>query len=376
MFFLAGMFFVMLGYFGFYQTALAVAFFGPQGFVSIYVPTTYCKYPTILKEKEAELASKIALVETNFKNFNNKLIERYGYLVAEIDNLIKAKNNEFLLESNMDIQSKLIKYINCLKSIRGDFNFKKEGGLSSYLTVGGSFLFNCRNEFGNDALLESYIKKIDEVTNYKNNLYQEYNRTTLNSEIENLRETIAHYREILKDEMVSCCSSWTYSNWGQCANGIQTRTIISSQPSGCVEGNPVTTQSCTYVPPACTSWTYSNWSSCINNQQTRIIISSQPPGCVNDNPIIIKKCISQDPIIITPVEIPNLNTMTAQQMKELLIKLQAILADLIAKVAAMKQTPITATPYIDCTQFQSVSSCSFVPVGQAQGACKNCFPNK
>jgi len=41
------------------------------------------------------------------------------------------------------------------------------------------------------------------------------------------------------------CTSFTYSAWGTCTNGTQTRTVISSSPSGCTGGNPVLTQSCT-----------------------------------------------------------------------------------------------------------------------------------
>ncbi len=33
-------------------------------------------------------------------------------------------------------------------------------------------------------------------------------------------------------------------------------------------------------------------------------------------------------------------------------------------------------PQIDCSQFQMVPSCSYVPAGQAQDACKKCFPSK
>ncbi|MEI6296125.1 MAG: hypothetical protein WCO84_00575 [bacterium] len=36
----------------------------------------------------------------------------------------------------------------------------------------------------------------------------------------------------------------------------------------------------------------------------------------------------------------------------------------------------TQIPQIDCSQFQTVPSCSYVPAGQAQDACKKCFPNK
>lgn len=45
------------------------------------------------------------------------------------------------------------------------------------------------------------------------------------------------------------CTSFTYSSWTECQpNNTQTRTVISSSPSGCTIGNPVPvlTQSCTY----------------------------------------------------------------------------------------------------------------------------------
>lgn len=42
---------------------------------------------------------------------------------------------------------------------------------------------------------------------------------------------------------------YTYSNWGDCQpDNTQTRTVLASSPAGCV-GTPVTSQSCTYVPP-------------------------------------------------------------------------------------------------------------------------------
>jgi len=91
----------------------------------------------------------------------------------------------------------------------------------------------------------------------------------------------------------STCTSWVYSGWSTCqSNGIQTRTVTSSSPSGCVGGNPVLTQSCTYTPPTCTSWTYSDWSTCVNNQQTRTITSSQPANCAGGNPILNQSCNS------------------------------------------------------------------------------------
>ena len=44
------------------------------------------------------------------------------------------------------------------------------------------------------------------------------------------------------------CTSFTYSAWSACmSNNTQTRTVISSSPSGCTGGTPVLTQSCTYI---------------------------------------------------------------------------------------------------------------------------------
>ncbi|MHB9019850.1 MAG: hypothetical protein ACYC3G_03200 [Minisyncoccota bacterium] len=47
------------------------------------------------------------------------------------------------------------------------------------------------------------------------------------------------------------CSNFSYSDWSNCQpNGIQTRTIISKSPAGCVGGVYVTSQSC--IAPAST----------------------------------------------------------------------------------------------------------------------------
>lgn len=87
------------------------------------------------------------------------------------------------------------------------------------------------------------------------------------------------------------CTSWTYSNWSACqSNNTQSRSLVSSSPSGCTGGNPVLTQSCTYTPPACTSWTYSTWGSCVDSQQNRTITSSQPASCVGGNSILSQSC--------------------------------------------------------------------------------------
>jgi hypothetical protein len=50
------------------------------------------------------------------------------------------------------------------------------------------------------------------------------------------------------------CTAFTYSSWNSCqSTNTQTRTILTSSPTGCTGGTPITTQSCTYVPPAPTS---------------------------------------------------------------------------------------------------------------------------
>ena len=45
------------------------------------------------------------------------------------------------------------------------------------------------------------------------------------------------------------CTSWTYSDWSTCGeDGIQTRTILTSSPSGCTGGLAFVSRSCTYTP--------------------------------------------------------------------------------------------------------------------------------
>jgi hypothetical protein len=44
------------------------------------------------------------------------------------------------------------------------------------------------------------------------------------------------------------CTSFTYSAWGACQpSGTQTRTVLTSSPTGCTGGSPVVSQPCTYV---------------------------------------------------------------------------------------------------------------------------------
>jgi len=42
--------------------------------------------------------------------------------------------------------------------------------------------------------------------------------------------------------------TYTYSAWGPCVNGVQSRTVISATPAGCT-GTPILIMACTIVPP-------------------------------------------------------------------------------------------------------------------------------
>ncbi len=115
------------------------------------------------------------------------------------------------------------------------------------------------------------------------------------------------------------CASFTYSDWDLCSSfGTQTRNVLSSSPSGCTGGNPITSQSCNYVP-TCTSFTYSDWSACYSSGiQTRTILTSSPNGCSGGSPITSQSCTYVPPCTesdwsssISPLTCPS----TQQQTK-------------------------------------------------------------
>ena len=43
--------------------------------------------------------------------------------------------------------------------------------------------------------------------------------------------------------------------------------------------------------PTCTSWTYSAWSTCTNYQQTRTVVTSYPTGCTSGTPQLSRSCV-------------------------------------------------------------------------------------
>jgi hypothetical protein len=53
------------------------------------------------------------------------------------------------------------------------------------------------------------------------------------------------------DQSSPVCTDFTYSSWSACqSNNLQTRTILSSLPEGCTDGDPILTQACAYTPPS------------------------------------------------------------------------------------------------------------------------------
>ena len=94
------------------------------------------------------------------------------------------------------------------------------------------------------------------------------------------------------------CTDFTYSDWGACQpNNTQTRTVVSSQPSGCSGGDWNLSQSCSYVPEEiiCESFNYSEWSVCQKNGvSTRFVLSQSPENCSGGNPKTERECTPKD----------------------------------------------------------------------------------
>ncbi len=131
----------------------------------------------------------------------------------------------------------------------------------------------------------------------------------------------------------STCSSFTYSSWSTCTDNIQSRTIVTKNPFGCTDGNPVLNQNCISSPMTvssssdsnarnqtnilpCASFDYSSWSTCsANGQQTRDTTSSSPANCVGGAvPVLSRSCTP--PPDTTPTVEPDrgqatTNTITA-----------------------------------------------------------------
>ncbi len=131
----------------------------------------------------------------------------------------------------------------------GSTNQVKEGGLSvEALSVFGSGYF--QGNVGIGVVTPTETLDISGGVKVGN---------TTNTNAGTIRWTGADFQGYMGGDWVSLtgaglvCTSFTYSAWGECqSNNTQTRTVLTSSPSGCVGGNPITTQSCTYVLPMST----------------------------------------------------------------------------------------------------------------------------
>jgi hypothetical protein len=97
------------------------------------------------------------------------------------------------------------------------------------------------------------------------------------------------------------CTSYTYSQWSNCVNGIQTRTAVGS-PAGCV-GTPdsALTRACVTPSNPCV-FTYGPWSVCNGTTQTRTYTVG-PSGCTGSvvPPDSISRSCTIPPLVLTLV---------------------------------------------------------------------------
>ncbi len=160
----------------------------------------------------------------------------------------------------------------------------------------------------------------------------------------------------------SACTSFTYSAWGTCqSNGTQTRTLATSSPTGCTGGTlAALSQSCTYVPPvtACTSFTYSTWGACQSNStQSRTVVTSSPTGCTGGTPALSQSCTYVPPV--TACTSFTYSTWGACQSN-----------------STQSRTVVTSSP-TGCTGGTPAlsQSCTYVPPTPACGSCHTIPPS-
>jgi hypothetical protein len=96
---------------------------------------------------------------------------------------------------------------------------------------------------------------------------------------------------------------------------LQTRTVSNSIPENCLGGITATTsQSCaieiTATSTPCISYTYSDWSDCLNNIQTRITLTSVPENCLGGEQAENERSCIVEPTIIVPEVIVDNNDTT------------------------------------------------------------------
>jgi len=99
---------------------------------------------------------------------------------------------------------------------------------------------------------------------------------------------------------ICTANNYSCSAWGSCSvNGSQTRTC--NKIFDCNGGvQPLSSQSCNYIPPTCTSFTYSDWGACQSNStKTRTIVTRGPENCTGGNPILTESCSYIAPCVVS-----------------------------------------------------------------------------
>ncbi len=245
--------------------------------------------------------------------------------ISITNNIIKNNYTGVWIESSNSART--IKYNNIANNTYGVQSSNHGGTFINNNNLDNiSYNFYYRNQSGNNLNVDAKYNYWSSVS--KSNIetkirdyYDDISLGKVNYEPYGLAELKFNGTDTFSQPEV--CISWVYSDWSACSNGgQQTRSAISSSPSGCSGGNPVLIQSCTYTPPICTSWTYSNWSTCVNGQQTRTIISSQPANCAGGNPISSQSCDSTSlctennwTSTLTPITCPNSDQQTKKWTK-------------------------------------------------------------
>jgi hypothetical protein len=81
--------------------------------------------------------------------------------------------------------------------------------------------------------------------------------------------------------------TYTYTTYGPCVNGTQTRTVLTALPTGCT-GTPSLSQPCGVTPTPCT-YTKTGTGPCVNGQSLDTY-SASPTGCTGTAPVTYTTC--------------------------------------------------------------------------------------
>ncbi|MBT4455829.1 S8 family serine peptidase, partial [Candidatus Peregrinibacteria bacterium] len=108
------------------------------------------------------------------------------------------------------------------------------------------------------------------------------------------------------EETPDVCTSWTYSDWSICADDQQTRTVVTSSPDDCVDGDPVLTQVCEETPDVVECGTWSTCSAESEQSRTCQILEGDKAGMTleetQDCDPVIPKIDSISPDVLIPGE--------------------------------------------------------------------------